>query len=125
MISAAIAEFDELPINDDPATWHVDTTNFKSPQCEAIGRPSIVKRHPNWHVVFGRFEDANGAGDKLTVSDAASGACVGEVFHRSRIAAQRLECPGFSLPDRPKLARSYGCGTRRSLTIAMNGHAHS
>jgi hypothetical protein len=122
MIAAAIAELNELAVDDDPATWHIDTTNFKTPQCEAIGRPSIVKRHPDWHVVFGRFENANGAGDKLTISDAASGACVGEVFHRSRIAAQPLECPRLCLPDQPKPARSGGCRTGRSLTIAMNGH---
>ena len=115
MISAAIAEFDELAIDDDPATWHVDATNFKSPQRKTIGGPSIVKRHTDWYVVLRRFENANGAGDKLTVSDAASGARVGEVFHRSMITALRLECPGLDPSDQPNPARSGGCRTSQSL----------
>ena len=72
MISAAIAEFDELAIDDDPATWHVDATNFKSPAAQdhrwtvhretpyRLVRCSPVIRECQW-----RWRQADGIGRGL------------------------------------------------------------
>jgi hypothetical protein len=88
LISAAIAELDELTVVDDPVPRNVGTTDFQSPQREAISRPANVKRHSDWRAVASRLKDTDRAGDKLTVADAPSGARVGEVFHRFRITAK-------------------------------------
>jgi hypothetical protein len=69
------------PVLDDELARHVSTVNFQPPQRKAISRPPDVKRHSDRHGIVRRLEYTDRAGNKLAVADAASGRCVGEVFH--------------------------------------------
>jgi hypothetical protein len=92
-MAAAITALDKLAVDNNPLSGHICTADFQPPQCEAIGRPTCVKRHPDWRVVVWRLEDTDCARDKLTVADAPPCAHVGLVFHCPRIAVECTVCP--------------------------------